>query len=331
MWYISGTIIQCTNAMFLTLRGRLYRSLHDPSERDSFSVGLNFFLAMVVVLNIAELVYLSLPSVSEEFIIFGRYSAMAFVAIFAFEYFLRVWSAADSKKAGSVWSRRWDYIRSPMGWIDLLSFAPSLVLLVAPSFIVVELRMLKLISIVRLLKLTRYSKSLSMLARLYHDNKATLIAAAMVMLLISFMAAAGIYYFERQAQPAVFGSIPACMWWALVTLTTVGYGDMAPVTIGGRMFGTLVMISGVGVAAMPAGIFASSFVQLMREQERQRRGKQKSQTSLEKGPAGIGLNNETSPTEESLSRSEMREVDFLMAEYRLNMEQAIAVVAHFRH
>ena len=316
--------------MLLNWRAHLYRSLHAPDDQDRFSVRINFFLGLMVVLNIVEVVWFSIPAVSDEYLDLGRNSAIAFVIIFGVEYLLRVWSAVDEPYSDeSEWTKRWRYIRSPMGMIDLLSFAPSLFLLVLPADIFGDLRILKLISIIRVIKLTRYSDSLAMLARLYRDNHTTLIAAAMVMLILSFMAATGIYVFERGAQPEAFGSIPACMWWAFVTLTTVGYGDMAPITLGGRMFGTLVMISGVGVAAIPAGIFASSFVQLIREQDRQKRRMRRQKNIQDSAVAASEVS--TSSLKLQLSRSELREVDYLMEEYALSMDQAIAVVLHFRH
>lgn len=317
--------------MAMMARKLFFRALHHPDERSFFSLSLNLFLAAMVLLNIGELVWMSVPQHGERYTAFAEVSQRFFVVVFTIEYVLRVWSAAgEAVSPSEIRSRRIAYIRSPMGLVDLLSFLPIFFIWLFPGEALGDWRMLKLIAIVRILKLTRYSDSISMLARLYHDNKSTLLAAAMIMMILCFMAATGIYYFERFAQPEHFGSIPQSMWWSLVTLTTVGYGDVVPITTGGKLFAVLVMISGVGIAAMPAGIFASSFVQLVKEQERQRRSARRRKTRQE-----LSGNEELSPELHEIhvhfSRSEQREVDYLRAEFGLTFEQSVCIVMHFRH
>lgn len=221
---------------------------------------------------------------------------------------------------------------SPMGLVDLLSSLPLLIWIFLPTEQFADFRILKLISMVRVFKLTRYSGSLSMLARVYSENQHTLFAAAFVMLILMVLSAAGIYVFERHVQPEDFGSIPSSMWWAFVTLTTVGYGDVTPLTVGGKVFGSVVMVCGVGIAAMPAGIFASSFVRLVREQEHERRLTNRFRRSA------INTANKSSLREAEqhlshlhMTKSEQNEVKYLVEEYRLTVEQAIGVVSHFRH
>ncbi|KZX71829.1 hypothetical protein A3715_16280 [Oleiphilus sp. HI0009] len=112
------------------------------------------------------------------------------------------------------------------------------------------------------------------------------------------------------------------MWWALVTLTTVGYGDIVPITLAGKLFGSVIMIAGVGIAAIPAGIFASSFVRLIRERERDRR--------LEARRRGEDMLDEDALKSISLSKSEKHEAEFLIHEYGLTLEQAVSVIEHYR-
>lgn len=317
--------------MISKLRCILHHALHQPDEKNLFSLVLNLFLASMVILNIIEVVWMSIPEYGESHIRFADVSLVFFAVLFGTEYVLRIWSAPDADIVTShAWRLRWNYIKSPMGMVDLLSFLPLIILWLVPNDLFADLRMLKLISIIRILKLTRYSDSLSMLARLYRDNQYVLLAAAMVMMILSFIAATGIYLFERYAQPELFGSIPACMWWALVTLTTVGYGDMAPITIGGKIFGVLVMISGVGVAAMPAGIFASSLVQLVREQKMARRRAIKARVRQLTGGA-TSQDEKILEAHSGFSRSEQREVDYLTDEFGLSFEQAVGIVGHYRH
>lgn len=315
--------------MLVSLKPLFHHALHDQSYRGRFAVGLNLLIATMVILNIIEVVWLSIPEYAERYAHLAELTLSFFVIFFALEYLLRVWSAGVKTQSGlSKHHGRLAYIFSPMGLIDLFSFLPIMLVWFLPHDSFGDLRILKLISIIRILKLTRYSDSLSMLAHLYRDNRRTLTAAAMVMMILSFLAATGIYLFEREAQPEVFGSIPACMWWALVTLTTVGYGDMVPLTMAGKLFGVLVMISGVGIAAMPAGIFASSFVQLIREQERQRRKAYRQGKALE---TAAELSSDGALSVDFFTRSEKRELDYLMVEFGLSFEQAAAVIMHYRH
>jgi len=313
-------------------RSLWYSYLNEPSTDNFWSMFVTIFLSLAILLNILEIVLGSVAEFSvymAEWIIFAYY---CFAVIFALEYGARLWVSveAPNEKPLSKMRKRWLYVRSPMGLVDLFSFLPILIWLILPSEMLGDLRILKLISMVRILKLTRYSASLLMLMRVYHENKNTLLAAGLVMMILMFISATGIFLCERYAQPDAFGSIPASMWWAFVTLTTVGYGDITPITIGGKIFGSVVMVCGVGIAAMPAGIFASSFVQLVKEQERERRrtrNKRKRQTFA----GGEGLSHEYGELEHlDMSPSEQREVAYLMDDYKLSLKQAVGVVMHYR-
>jgi voltage-gated potassium channel len=323
--------------MSTTARAFWYRCLNEPSADFFPSLLVTAFLSLVILLNILEVVLGSLPgykALMGEWLLLAN---IAFATVFVTEYLFRYWVAAEAphEKPLSQFKKRWLYVRSPMGLIDLFSFLPLLILLLLPGDAFGDLRMLKLISMVRILKLTRYSASLLMLARVYRENKNTLLAAGLVMMILMFIAATGIYIFEKNAQPLDFGSIPACMWWAFVTLTTVGYGDITPITVGGKIFGSVVMVCGVGIAAMPAGIFASSFVQLVREQEHERRRKLRIRRGQLEVTAGKDVDSNGKLSEPSLhlsmSQSEQREVAYLVSEYGLTLDQATGVVSHFRH
>ncbi|GLQ33649.1 ion transporter [Litoribrevibacter albus] len=315
-------------------RSRWYRYLNEPSLENKVSVAISVFIATVIVLNIIEVIIGSIPQYGLQMKEWYWVSSQVLVVFFAIEYGMRIWVAAEmphENKMRTEWQRRRDYIFSSMGLVDLFAFLPFALIFVLPSSEFSDLRILKLFAMARLLKLTRYSTSLTILLRVYQENKRILLAALFVILSLTFVAAAGVYIFEHKAQPVAFGSIPAAMWWALVTLTTVGYGDVTPITLGGKIFGSLVIVCGVGVAAMPAGIFASSFVQLIKEQERQRRRERrekKYQAVADRAKAGV---TEYPQLHLELSSSEQIEVDYLMKEFDLTLDQAVGVVIHFRH
>jgi len=322
--------------MTLTLRQRWYLYLNEPTSGQTFSLLLNVFLALVIIVNIVEVVLSSVSSIAREMGSWSLLANYAFALVFGLEYVTRVWVAAETPHENNAgpWHRRAGYMLSSMGLIDLLSFLPVVLWILLPNELFEDFRVLKVISMVRVLKLTRYSASLAILSRVYRENRNILLAAGLIMLILTFMAATGIYLFERRVQPEAFGSIPSAMWWALVTLTTVGYGDLTPLTLGGKLFGAIVMVCGVGIAAMPAGIFASSFVQLIREQERERRRKRREAAHKRRLRKAAQLPDEQHSAivlQVEMSRSEQREVDYLIEEFGLTLDQAVGVVMHFRH
>jgi voltage-gated potassium channel len=188
------------------------------------------------------------------------------VAIFSVEYALRIW-VADARVGpdrSARWSARARYCLGPSGLIDLLAIAPFYVSFFFPS---VDLRFLRMFRLVRFLKLARYSPALGSLLQAIASEGRALIAALVIMLGLVLTAASALYLVEREVQPERFGTIPDAMWWAVATLTTVGYGDVIPVTSLGKVIGGLVMIFGLAMFALPIGIVATSFAQEIHRRE----------------------------------------------------------------
>ncbi len=187
------------------------------------------------------------------------------VAIFTVEYLARLWTCVDREDpryAHPLWGRL-RYMSSAMALIDLLAILPFYL-----AFILnIDLRMLRVIRLLRLLKLTRYSAALSLVGSVLYIERRPLGAAVIVMFVLLAFASSFVYLAERNAQPEAFGSIPAAMWWGIATLSTVGYGDVTPVTPVGKVLGAVVMLLGVGMFAMPAGILASGFAQAVKSRD----------------------------------------------------------------
>lgn len=305
-------------------REQWYEYLNEPSQKSLFAWFINLIIAAAIFFNMVEVLLVSVESEARNTYFSGIHVHSLFTFVFIADYLMRVWVAAEapSEHGNTILSRRLNYILSPMGVIDLLSFLPGLVLVFVPESAAQDFSFLKVMTTVRILKLTRYSASLSILAAVYRENFSTLFAAMIIMIILSFTAATGVYIFERVAQPEAFGSIPRSMWWALVTLTTVGYGDVVPITLGGKLFGAVVMIAGVGIAAIPAGVFASSFVRLIRDRDRKRR--------VSRHKRVISKEMKESLKSIDLTGSEKHEVEYLIHEYGLTLEQAINVVDHYR-
>ncbi|MFQ5982343.1 MAG: ion transporter, partial [Woeseiaceae bacterium] len=184
------------------------------------------------------------------------------VAVFTVEYFLRIWCAVDSEKYADSemgpLKTRLRFISSPYAIIDFLAILPFYLLL-GGLFGDIDMRFLRCIRLLRILKLTRYSSAFDMLVTTCRENTRPLTAAFFILATVMLLAASGTYFFERHAQPVAFGSIPDAMWWAVSTLTTVGYGDVTPITTGGKIFGAIITVLGIGMVALPTGILASGY------------------------------------------------------------------------
>jgi voltage-gated potassium channel len=155
------------------------------------------------------------------------------------------------------WRARLRFASRPMMIIDLLAFLPWYLYPIFP----VDLRALRLFRLFRLLKLLRYSPALQTMQRVLANEYRALLGALLVMMMLLLFAASIVYFLERDAQPDKFGSIPAAAWWGLATLTTIGYGDIVPITPWGKVFGSVVMLFGLGMFALPIAILSAGFSQ----------------------------------------------------------------------
>ena len=173
------------------------------------------------------------------------------VIFFAVEYVIRILTAPNKR----------EYVFSFFGIIDLVAVLIGFAALPQFAF----LRLLRLIQIVRLLKLARYNRALTTLVKSFGSMRDEILMFVNVTGLLIFMAAFGAYHFEHQAQPEAFSHMGDALWWAVATLTTVGYGDVYPITIGGKIMTAIVVLCGLGIVAAPAGIVASAMATALRE------------------------------------------------------------------
>ncbi len=181
--------------------------------------------------------------------------------LFMLEYLLRLWSCPEECRGPRAIGCRLRYAFSFMGLVDLLSFLPFFLIVTGWS----QTPQLMLVQLLRLFKLTRYCVAFDLLGDVVKQEAESLMVSVMLMFIILIFASVGIFIFEHDVQPGAFGSIPKAMWWAIVTLTTVGYGDVTPVTVQGRIFATFITIAGVGLVSLPAGIIASGFTEQLRQ------------------------------------------------------------------
>ena len=232
-----------------TLRARVYWWLERP---DCNAIGpkvLEIALVSLILLNVACVIVETVNPIYQRwqgaFDLFERIS----LSVFVLEYLARLWTAPEDPNIRT----RWQWTRGPVALIDLLAILPAFLVLVFP----LDLRILRIFRLLRLLKLTRYSPALGILIAVIQEEAGAFFAGFFILMLMLVFAASGAWLVEHQAQPETFGSIPAAMWWAVATLTTVGYGDVTPITVAGQIFGGLVTMIGIGMAALPAGIIAT--------------------------------------------------------------------------
>ena len=240
------------------IRKRLWQILEKGNETDRASVYTDIFLITLIILNIIAVILETVDSIysaySFYFIIFERFSTF----IFLVEYILRVWvSIEDINKKNKIsnFLIRVKYIGSWPAIIDLLAVLSGLL----PMIFEIDLRILRALRMLRLLKFSRYFKVMNLLLGVLKEERQSFLAAMFLLTIAMLIASTGIYIFEKDAQPDKFGSIPEAMWWAVATLTTVGYGDVTPITAMGKIFGALITIIGIGTVALPSGILASGF------------------------------------------------------------------------
>jgi voltage-gated potassium channel len=245
----------------LRVRRRVYEILHNPRSGDgcgrAIGLGLLLLIAANVTANIVETDAKIAAAAPEFFRIFELVS----VVIFTIEYLLRLWSSVeDPRFAGRAGRLR--MLLSPMALIDLAAIAPFYVTLVAPSSIDMRyLRVLRLLRIFRLLRSRRVAESFGMLTRVVQAKRVEIGVTVAVVGAAMLLSAGAMYMVERGQPDTQFTSIPRTMWWAIVTITTIGYGDMVPQTAMGQIVGGFVGFLGICALALPVGIVSSGFIE----------------------------------------------------------------------
>jgi voltage-gated potassium channel len=243
-------------------RRRLAVIFEDEEPRDAVTRVVNRALALLIVANVAGVVLESVEAIRDRFgMAFDALEAAA-TAIFAAEYMLRAWACIDFhdlRYRDPLWGRL-RYLRSFFGLIDLLSVMPALL----GFFGAADLRVLRLLRLLRMFKLVRHSITFGLLFAVLREEAQSISALLFVLLLTVTISGSLMFMIEGAEQRAVFTSIPVAMWWAIETLTTVGYGDIVPITAAGRIVGGVVSIVGIGTLALFPGLITVGFLDQLR-------------------------------------------------------------------
>lgn len=243
------------------LRFRVFNLLEHPLDTPLNRL-VNYGIIGLILLNILAAVIGSMHDIYLAHKVFFDGFEVFSVVLFTLEYVIRVWSSAEEPALQDkpLWRIRLRYMLRPSSLVDALAVLPFYLGL----FITLDLRFMRFFRLLRIFKLTRYSRSLNILVTVVRNESQSFIMTLLILFTVLLLAAGGIHAFEHNVQPEAFGSIPQSLWWAIATLTTVGYGDVTPITTGGKMFGALVMIVGIGMVALPTSILSSAFSEEIR-------------------------------------------------------------------
>lgn len=237
------------------LRQRCYHLLDGNEALSPIGRLINGFIISLIVVNVAVVIAETVPELNREYHLYFNALELFSVAVFTLEYLSRVWISSENPKFGPGLKGKLKYIFSPIALIDLIVILPFYLSL----FISIDLRYLRLLRLLRLLKLSHYIRSMDVFIKVVTSELASLASAVFAVLVLVVLAACIMFALEHQAQPEAFKSVLDAIWWAVVTLTTVGYGDITPVTAGGKILAIMIMLLGVGTVALPAGMLAARF------------------------------------------------------------------------
>lgn len=256
------------------MRHELYCALEETGKTKQSAIWVDIFLQILILLNVVAVLLETVDSVYSSyrsiFIWFETYSIM----VFTVEYISRVWISVENSKFKHPVLGRIRYLFTFNAVIDLLAIIPFYLMFIGINL---DLRMLRML---RLLKLIRYSSALQSFGRVFYQKRDQILTSFFVFLFFLVATSSIVYWAEKDIQPEAFSSIPAAMWWGIATLTTVGYGDMYPVTAIGKIFGSMSAIIGIAMYALPSAIIVTGFISEISSKNKERH------TSNEKTASG---------------------------------------------
>ena len=248
------------------LKTRIYGIL-EPGDEDS-----KYFDPVImglIVLNVAAVVLETVHSIYSAYAPLFRAFDIFSVAVFTVEYILRVWSCTVNPRFKDPVRGRLRFIMTPLSLVDLMAVLPFYL----PVFFLDLrfMRAMRLFRLFRVLKLARYSEALQTFVDVLRLKKEEILLMFFAIMILLVVSSSLMYEAENAAQPEAFSSIPVAMWWGIVTLATVGYGDVYPVTLWGKLIGSIVVILGIGLFALPTGVLASGFAEVLAKRKEDRK------------------------------------------------------------
>ncbi len=217
-------------------------------------------ISLLIILNVVAMVISTIPSMMKyesQFFLFEMFS----IFIFSIEYLFRLWASSLQKEYSSVW----EYMRSPFMIFDVFVLVPALFSLIFPGLF--DGRILRIIRVFRIFRLKQYSHSIEKIFSIIHRHKSDLLSSFSLILMAVIISSTFMYYAEKDVQPENLGSIPHALYWGFITVSTVGYGDIAPLTNLGKIITVFTTILGVAIYALPTSILGAAFYAELRSKE----------------------------------------------------------------
>lgn len=239
---------------------RIHEIIEKSSPEDLTGRLFDFFIMSLIFLNVTAVILETVPAIAKTMGSFFYFFELFSVIVFTIEYALRLYSVTADEKYTHPIKGRLRFAFTFMAIVDLAAILPFYL----PFLVTVDmrfLRALRLLRFLRILKIGRYSESIQLLGGVAKAKREELTITFYVLFILLIIASSLMYYFEHAAQPENFSSIPAAMWWGIATLTTVGYGDIYPITVLGKLTGAVIAVLGIGIFALPAGIIASGLIE----------------------------------------------------------------------
>jgi voltage-gated potassium channel len=243
-------------------------SLLEGEHRGIWGRLLYLLIIALILANTFTVMFFSMGALSATYEKSVLYFEIFCIILFSYEYGLRLWSCTVLPRYRHPLRGRLRFMLTPLVLIDLIVLIPFYLPILYPEFIIAHglifARLFRVLRFLRIFKLVRYSRSAVILVNVFYSKREELIITIIMALLVLIIVSNLVYLAEHQAQPDVFGTVPDALWWGIVTLSTVGYGDVYPITALGKILGAIMSVLGIGVFALPAGILAAGFQEEMR-------------------------------------------------------------------
>lgn len=253
--------------MYYAAKKKVHSLLHPEIGDTKLDKFINAFIILLIATNVIAVIIETVPRIHQEHENFFHYFDLISVIIFTIEYVLRVWSVNHEPKYKHSIYGRLKYMMSGPALIDLLAIFPFYVHFFVGFDDLRILRIFRLMRFFRLFRLTAYMRAAKLVKNVFKSTFNELILSLLLAVFLIIISSSLVYFAEHTAQPDKFKSIPSTIWWSVVTLTTVGYGDLVPITVAGKVFTCLILLAGVAIFALPAGIITTGFIEEIRRRK----------------------------------------------------------------
>lgn len=251
------------------MKSKIFNIVQKGENGHRLNRGFDYFIMVLIILSVIAIVFESIPVINNVFSTYLNAFNLFAIIVFTIEYFLRIYVSDLTHPSNGRIKSAFKFIFSGYGIIDLLSILPFYL----PMLIKMDLRFLRALRLtrfLRILKVNRYNNSLSLIGSVIKEKRSELAVTGFVTFLVLLLASFLMYYIEADQQPEQFPNILASFWWAVATLTTVGYGDIYPITAAGKVISGIIALLGIGLVALPTGIIGAGFMNKVEEKRKKK-------------------------------------------------------------